>query len=134
MGAVENAGGNSFYDYLLPKMVIILKQGFGRLIRKADDKGAVVLLDKRLRSSLYRREVLASLPDPTIPDVQRVLNEQELSRASVPVDEFEAVARPRLLAVQKAIWNQETFRPGQEAIMRDVLAGKDVLTLLPTGA
>src|SRR5579883_2066332 len=164
MGAVENAGGNSFYDYLLPKMVIILKQGFGRLIRKADDKGAVVLLDKRLRSSLYRREVLASLPDPTIgyesdvelfqhiaswmeisinpedlpaptvPDVQRVLNEQELSRASVPVDEFEAVARPRLLAVQKAIWNQETFRPGQEAIMLDVLSGKDVLTLLPTGA
>ena len=45
-----------------------------------------------------------------------------------------AVARPRLLAVQQAIWGQEHFRPGQEEIMRDVLAGKDVLTLLPTGA
>ena len=66
MGAVENAGGNAFYDYMLPKMIIILKQGFGRLIRSNDDKGAVILLDKRLRSSLYRREVLASLPDPTI--------------------------------------------------------------------
>ena len=44
------------------------------------------------------------------------------------------LARPRLLAVQKAIWNQDSFRAGQEEIIRDVLAGKDVLTLLPTGA
>ena len=27
MNAVEAAGGNPFYDYLLPKMVILLKQG-----------------------------------------------------------------------------------------------------------
>ncbi len=164
MGAVENAGGNAFYDYLLPKMVMLLKQGFGRLIRSASDRGAVILLDKRLRSSLYRHEVLSSLPHPTIgyesdvdmfqsiarwmdinippedlpaptvPDVQRVLNEQALSSISVPLDDFETVAKPRLLAVQKAIWNQDIFRNGQAAIMRDVLAGKDVLTLLPTGA
>jgi ATP-dependent DNA helicase RecQ len=164
MGAVENAGGNSFYDYLLPKMVIILKQGFGRLIRKTDDRGAVILLDKRLRSSLYRHEVLSSLPNPTIgyesdvemfqriaawmpfplhpadlpaptvPDVQLVLREQELSSVYVAQDEYATLARPRLLAVQKAIWHQDTFRDGQEEIIRDVLAGKDVLTLLPTGA
>ncbi len=108
MSAVENAGQNSFYDYLLPKMIIILKQGFGRLIRSADDRGAAILLDKRLRNSLYRTEVLRSLPDPTIgyesdvdmfrriaewmhepfdpadlpaptvPDVERVLVEQQL--------------------------------------------------------
>ena len=164
MGAVENAGGNSFSDYLLPKMVILLKQGFGRLIRSATDRGAVILLDKRLRSSLYRNEVLSSLPNPTIsyasdvalfqeiadwmpfhinpddlpaptvPDVQRVLTEQELATSIVAVEEYEELARPRLLAVQKAIWNQDIFREMQEEIMRDVLAGKDVLTLLPTGA
>src|SRR5207248_1456285 len=44
MSAVENAGGNAFYDYLLPKMIIILKQGFGRLIRSAGDRGASILL------------------------------------------------------------------------------------------
>jgi len=54
MNAVEAAGGNPFYDYLLPKMVILLKQGFGRLIRTSTDRGAVVLLDKRLRSATYR--------------------------------------------------------------------------------
>src|SRR5439155_21611677 len=65
MGAVEAAGGNAFHDYLLPKMVILLKQGFGRLIRTASDRGAAVLLDKRLRGATYRPEVLRSLPDPT---------------------------------------------------------------------
>lgn len=164
MSAVENAGGNAFYDYLLPKMIIILKQGFGRLIRSPRDRGAVILLDKRLRNSLYRAEVLRSLPNPTIgeesdvelfqhvaawmglhidpselpqptvPDVQLVLQEQALAETYVDVQAFAQEALPRLLAVQRAIWNQDSFREGQEAIMRDVLAGKDVLTLLPTGA
>ncbi len=164
MSAVENAGQNSFYDYLLPKMIIILKQGFGRLIRSADDRGAAILLDKRLRNSLYRTEVLRSLPDPeigyesdvdmfrriaewmhesfdpadlpapTVPDVERVLIEQQLPAPFVDAADFEHLAKPRLLAVQQAIWGQSTFRPLQEEIMRDVLAGKDVLTLLPTGA
>ena len=164
MSAVENAGGNAFYGYLLPKMIIMLKQGFGRLMRTADDKGAVILLDKRLRNSLYRTEVLRSLPDPTIgyesdveffrriaewmelpfapedlprptvPDLQRVLAEQQLSDPFVDEADYERLARPRLLAVQQAVWGQNSFRPGQEDIIRDVLAGKDVLTLLPTGA
>ncbi|HEY0753736.1 MAG TPA: RecQ family ATP-dependent DNA helicase [Ktedonobacteraceae bacterium] len=164
MNAVENAGGNSFYDYLLPRMVIVLKQGFGRLIRSTTDRGAVVLLDKRLRSSLYRTEVLHSLPDPsvsyasdiemfqriaewvgqdftqaelpapTIPDVQRVLHEQALAEPFVSAADFASVARPRLLAVQQAVWGQSAFRAGQEEIIRSVLLGKDVLTLLPTGA
>lgn len=164
MNAIENAGGSAFFDYLLPKMIIVLKQGFGRLIRAVDDKGAAVLLDKRLRSSLYRTEVLRSLPDPTIgyesdvemfrriaewmgltfdpddlpaptiPDLQRILMEQQLPTPFVDDADFERVARPRLLAIQQAIWGQSAFRSGQEDIIRDVLAGKDVLTLLPTGA
>ena len=164
MSAVENAGQNSFYDYLLPKMIIILKQGFGRLIRSADDRGAAILLDKRLRNSLYRTEVLRSLPDPTIgyesdvdmfrriaewmhepfdptdlpaptvPDVERVLIEQQLPEPFVETADFDRIAKPRLLAVQQAIWGQSEFRNMQEEIIRDVLAGKDALTLLPTGA
>lgn len=164
MGAVENAGGNSFADYLLPRMVIVLKQGFGRLIRATGDRGAVVLLDKRLRNSLYRTEVLRSLPGPTVgyesdvelfrrvaswmgynfdsadlpaptvPDIQRVLGEQALPGPFVAESDFATLARPRLLALQEAIWGQNTFRSGQEEIMRSVLAGRNVLTLLPTGA
>lgn len=164
MNAVEATGGNPFYGYLLPKMVILLKQGFGRLIRSAADRGAAVLLDKRLRSATYRTEVLRSLPDPTVgyesdielfrriadwmglpfrpeelpaptvTDLARVLTENQLPGPFVPEAEFTAVALPRLLAVQRAVWGQDRFRPGQEEIIKSVLAGKDVLTLLPTGA
>src|SRR5262249_3285587 len=52
----------------------------------------------------------------------------------VPEADFPTVALPRLLAVQRAVWGQDRFRPGQEEIIQSVLAGKDVLTLLPTGA
>jgi len=164
MGAVEAAGGDPFRQYLLPKMVMVLKQGFGRLIRSPDDHGAAILLDKRLRGAMYRMEVLRSLPDPTIgyesgadmfgriaewmglpfdpgeipapsvPDLARLLAARQLPDAYVAEADFEALARPRLLAVQQAIWGQDGFRAGQEDIMRAVLAGKDVLTLLPTGA
>ncbi|HET8851524.1 MAG TPA: helicase C-terminal domain-containing protein, partial [Ktedonobacteraceae bacterium] len=164
MNAIENAGGNAFYGYLLPKMIIVLKQGFGRLIRQSDDRGAAILLDKRLRSSLYRTEVLRSLPGPTIgyesdvemfsriaewmelefdpaalpaptvPHLQKILLEQQLTTSFVEDADFEQVAKPRLLAVQQAIWGQNTFRAGQEAIIRNVLTGQDTLTLLPTGA
>jgi ATP-dependent DNA helicase RecQ len=163
MGAVEASGGNPFYSYLLPKMIILLKQGFGRLIRASDDRGAAILLDKRLRSATYRTEVLRSLPDPTVgyesdvelfrriadwmglpfrpeelppptvTDLARILSENQLPGPFVPEDEFTSVALPRLLAVQRAVWGQDQFRAGQEEIIRSVVAGKDVLTLLPTG-
>jgi Lhr-like helicase len=60
--------------------------------------------------------------------------EQQLPTLFVDDADFERIARPRLLAIQQAIWGQSTFRSGQEDISRDVLTGKDVLTLLPTGA
>ncbi|HEY7127246.1 MAG TPA: RecQ family ATP-dependent DNA helicase [Ktedonobacterales bacterium] len=164
MSAVEDSGGDPFYEYLLPKMVILLKQGFGRLIRSASDHGVSILLDKRLRTAIYRPEVLRSLPNPTVgyesgnelfqrvaewmglpfdpadlptptvPDLARALEEQLLPGIFVSETDFEMVARPRLLVVQQAVWGQNEFRPGQEEIMRAVLAGNDVLTLLPTGA
>ena len=38
-----------------------------------------------------------------------------------------------LTAALHRIFGFEAFRPGQEAVVRDVLAGKDVLALMPTG-
>ncbi len=75
-----------------------------------------------------------NLPLPTVPDLQRVLSEQQLPTPFISEADYENIAKPRLLAVQQAVWGQSSFRDGQEAIMRDVLTGKDVLTLLPTGA
>lgn len=62
--AIEQNGGNSFMDYILPHAALRLKQGFGRLIRSTSDKGAVVLLDRRVLEKGYGRYFLDTLPAP----------------------------------------------------------------------
>ena len=56
-------GGNPFMDYQVPQAAIKLKQGFGRLIRTATDKGMVVLFDPRVLTKPYGRAFLDALPD-----------------------------------------------------------------------
>ena len=58
---VEN-GGNAFFDYQLPKAIIALKQGVGRLIRTETDKGILVICDKRIMTKPYGRQFINSLP------------------------------------------------------------------------
>jgi len=60
--AMEEAGGNPFRDYQLPRAVIALRQGAGRLIRDPDDRGVLVLCDPRLLTRPYGRLFLGSLP------------------------------------------------------------------------
>jgi ATP-dependent DNA helicase DinG len=59
---VEEQGGSSFYEYSVPQAIITLKQGLGRLIRSATDRGLLAVLDPRLRTAAYGRLFLASLP------------------------------------------------------------------------
>ena len=60
--AINQAGGNAFVEYQLPEAVLKLKQGFGRLIRTAEDRGTVVILDPRMLTKPYGRVFLESLP------------------------------------------------------------------------
>jgi len=59
---IERRGGDSFRDYMLPNAALRLKQGFGRLIRTATDRGVVVLCDPRAITKAYGRGLLAGLP------------------------------------------------------------------------
>ncbi|HLW65183.1 MAG TPA: helicase C-terminal domain-containing protein [Gemmataceae bacterium] len=61
--AIEEAGGNPFFDYSVPQAAIKLKQGFGRLIRTKSDKGIVVLFDPRVLTKGYGKAFLAALPE-----------------------------------------------------------------------
>ncbi|MBL8966349.1 MAG: ATP-dependent DNA helicase DinG, partial [Spirochaetaceae bacterium] len=61
--ACEKRGGNAFMEISLPEAVIRLKQGFGRLIRHSEDRGAVVILDSRLVSKRYGPLFIESLPE-----------------------------------------------------------------------
>ena len=49
----------------LPQATLRLKQGFGRLIRRRDDRGAVVILDARVVRRDYGRAFLEALPGAT---------------------------------------------------------------------
>lgn len=60
--AIEAAGGDAFADYMVPHAALRLKQGFGRLIRTATDRGAVVICDPRVVRKSYGRALLAGLP------------------------------------------------------------------------
>jgi len=61
--AVDEAGGNAFFQYQVPAAVITLKQGFGRLIRSLHDRGLLCLLDNRMLNKRYGRVFLESLPN-----------------------------------------------------------------------
>lgn len=60
--AIRLAGGNAFYEYQVPQAALALKQGFGRLIRGATDRGALVLLDNRITKLAYGKVFFDSLP------------------------------------------------------------------------
>jgi DNA polymerase-3 subunit epsilon/ATP-dependent DNA helicase DinG len=51
-----------FSQYAVPQAVLRLKQGFGRLIRSRADRGAVVMLDRRLVTRFYGQVFVRSLP------------------------------------------------------------------------
>jgi ATP-dependent DNA helicase DinG len=61
--AINAEGGNAFFQYQVPKAVITLKQGFGRLIRSLHDRGLLVLLDNRILKKQYGRVFVESLPN-----------------------------------------------------------------------
>ena len=48
--------------YLVPSTALTLKQGFGRLIRTAEDRGIVAILDSRITKKGYGRTFISSLP------------------------------------------------------------------------
>lgn len=54
---------DSFLQLTLPEAVLRMKQGFGRLIRRASDRGAVVILDVRVLTRGYGARFLESLPE-----------------------------------------------------------------------
>jgi len=65
-------GLNAFTDVQVPEATIALRQGVGRLIRDASDRGLVMIADERLRSKPYGKRMLDSLPP-----MQRITDRQQ---------------------------------------------------------
>lgn len=172
--AVHEQSGHEFEDYLFPLMVIQFKQGFGRLLRREDDRGAVIIYDRRVARKSYLPQMLDSLPgyqprDPVaertrrafyelldqrlpglidstakesllaeLPDILATNLEALVERLAIPdplsLEDYETY-RPRILEALKALFRHNDFRsPTQEAAVKSMLTGSDVLAILPTGA
>ena len=62
LAKMQEEGDNPFMNYQVPRAVTTLRQGAGRLIRSAQDKGVLMVCDNRLRTTHYGRVFLNSLP------------------------------------------------------------------------
>ena len=61
--AIKKRGGNSFMELSVPEAVIKFRQGIGRLIRRSDDKGVVVVLDRLIYEKRYGSIFTSSMPE-----------------------------------------------------------------------
>lgn len=62
MEDMERAGKSPFWEMQVPKTCLQLRQGFGRLIRSSKDTGVVSILDPRIHTKSYGKNVIQSLP------------------------------------------------------------------------
>jgi len=59
---LNKQGHNAFMEYQLPRAIITLKQGAGRLIRDETDRGVLMICDPRLITKAYGKRIWQSLP------------------------------------------------------------------------
>jgi ATP-dependent DNA helicase DinG len=59
---LNKQGRNAFMEYQLPRAIITLKQGAGRLIRDETDRGVLMICDPRLIGKQYGKRIWQSLP------------------------------------------------------------------------
>lgn len=154
----EQAGDGWFEDIWLPAMLMELRQAFGRLIRKKDDKGIFILTDRRFLEKKYRSavedalgnvkiesfatpsELLSLIPDDFFPFAQNSIDGFD--------DEFNAVwVRFRETALYRRItgignidevltrMGIPSLRPWQSEVIDNVLSGvKGQFIIYPAGS
>lgn len=70
---IKEEGGKPFFDFQVPRAILTLRQGVGRLLRTANDRGVLAILDVRLFTKQYGASFRKSLPScPVCRDLQTV--------------------------------------------------------------
>jgi ATP-dependent DNA helicase DinG len=59
---LQTQGRDAFFEHSLPNAKMLMRQGAGRLIRRAEDKGIIAILDARVQTKRYGEQILANLP------------------------------------------------------------------------
>lgn len=70
---------NAFRQLSVPQAIIKFKQGFGRLVRTANDRGVVIVYDTRILHASYGKLFLNSLPQPRIEQVTQAQLPQRIA-------------------------------------------------------
>lgn len=71
--ALRKRGGSPFYDLSVPEMTLVLNQAAGRLIRTVEDWGVMAILDSRLSSKGYGKQIVKALPPcPAVDNLESV--------------------------------------------------------------
>ena len=85
---LKQQGRNAFLEYQLPRSVISMKQGAGRLIRAETDRGVLMICDPRLVEKPYGKAIWRSLPPMRrsrhIADVEAFFAAEGLALNSTP--------------------------------------------------
>ncbi|MCK9294089.1 MAG: ATP-dependent DNA helicase [Desulfobulbaceae bacterium] len=85
---IKAEGGNPFVDFQIPRAILTLRQGLGRLMRSSTDSGLLAIMDVRLFTKQYGRLFLKSLPDSpvirTLEEVTRFFQEKTDAAGAVP--------------------------------------------------
>ncbi len=63
---INEEGGKPFFDFQVPRAILTLRQGVGRLMRSVTDRGVIAIMDVRLFKKGYGRVFLRSLPPSPI--------------------------------------------------------------------
>jgi ATP-dependent DNA helicase DinG len=66
MESISAGGSDPFYTFQVPRAIITFKQGFGRLIRSASDRGIIAVLDSRILKRAYGKLFVESIPEVKI--------------------------------------------------------------------
>ena len=157
--ALVARGGDAFLDYTVPRTAIQFAQGFGRLIRSPQDRGAAFILDRRMQFPSAANEILlASLPGARIhyardredawttairfvdgvePDLSEALRVRTAdTEAAVAAHRLvsDRPFEPQLREAARELFGIEMLSPEQVELMSAVLGGRDAVGILPTGA
>jgi ATP-dependent DNA helicase DinG len=75
MEKIKEKGGTPFFDFQVPRAILTLRQGVGRLMRSSQDSGLIAILDVRLFAKSYGKLFLKSLPpSPVTRELKHVHN------------------------------------------------------------
>ena len=83
---IKEEGGKPFFDFQVPRAILTLRQGVGRLMRSVTDRGVIAIMDVRLFKKGYGKVFLRSLPSSPITrnmtDIEKFYTESVVSKTT----------------------------------------------------